>query len=91
MSSSKESPWNIQPGHFGDGPENIHVFENFIDLEDCPKYTLTNLPKELLLEGRELTNNFDEKKYFNILNELFDYTKNNLTTKNLANYILSKI
>ena len=63
----------------------------FIGLEDCPKDTLANLPKELLIEGRELANNFDEQKYFSILNELFDYTKNNLTTKNLANYILSKI
>jgi hypothetical protein len=62
----------------------------FIGLEDCPKNTLANLPKELLLEGRELANNFDSQKYFLILDELFDYTKNNLTTKNIANYILSK-
>ena len=63
----------------------------FVGLEDCPKNTLANFPKELLLEGRELAKNFDEQKYFSILNELFDYTKNNLTIKNLANYILSKI
>jgi hypothetical protein len=61
----------------------------FIGLENCPKNTLANLPKELLLEGRELTNNFDSEKYFIILDELFNYTKNNLTTKNLANYILN--
>jgi hypothetical protein len=63
----------------------------FIGLEDCPKNTLANLPKELLLSGRELANNFDTTEYFLILNELFEYTKNNLTTKNIANYILSKI
>ena len=63
----------------------------FVGLEDCPKNTLANLPKELLLEAKDLTENFEEQKYFSILNELFDYTKNNLTTKNLANYILSKI
>jgi hypothetical protein len=62
----------------------------FIGLEDCPKNTLVNFPKELLLEGRELANNFDEQKYFSILNELFDYTKNNLTTKNLAQYVLER-
>jgi hypothetical protein len=61
----------------------------FIGLEDCPKNTLANLPKELLLEGKELTKNFDEQKYFIILDELFNYTKNNLTTKNLAKYILN--
>lgn len=63
----------------------------FIGLEDCPDGTLANLPKELLLEARELTNNFEEQKYFSILNEIFDYTKKNLTTKSLANYIISKI
>lgn len=61
----------------------------FVGLEDCPNNTLANMPKELLLEGRELANNFDEHKYFSILDELFNYTKNNLTTKNLATYILN--
>lgn len=63
----------------------------FVDLEKCPKNTLTHLPKELLIEAKELANNFDEPKYFNILDELFDYTKNNLTTKNIAQYILNYI
>lgn len=63
----------------------------FIDLESCPKQTLTNLPKELLIESRNLANNFDETKYFSILNELFEFTKNNLTTKKLAQYILSYV
>jgi len=63
----------------------------FINLEKCPEKTLTNLPKELLLEARELTYNFNEQKYFNILNELFEYTINNLTTKNLAQYILNQL
>lgn len=61
----------------------------FIGLEKCPKNTLVNLPKELLIEGRELANNFDELKYFNILNEIFEYTKTNLTTKNIAQYVLN--
>ena len=63
----------------------------FIGLEDCPKNTLSNLPKELLLEGRELVKNFEDQKYFNILDELFNYTKNNLTTKQLAQYVIEKI
>jgi hypothetical protein len=53
MSLSEESPWNIQPGYFGDGPENIHVFENFIDEEDlkvvqdfCPTINEWNNSKE---------------------------------------------
>ena len=63
----------------------------FINLDECPEYTLTNLPKELLLKARELANNFDEQKYFSILNELFDYTKNNLTTKKLAQHVLNYV
>lgn len=63
----------------------------FIDLEDCPSTILTNLPKELLLEAKELANNFDNQKYFIILRELFNYTKDNLTTKSLAQYFLNKI
>ena len=62
----------------------------FVGLEDCPKNTLANLPKELLLEGRELANNFDTQKYYHILDELFEYTKNNLTTKQLAQYVIEK-
>jgi len=62
----------------------------FVDLHECPKNTLTNLPKELLLEARDLANNFDEQKYFDILNELFEYTKTHLTTKKLAQYVLEK-
>jgi hypothetical protein len=63
----------------------------FTDLHECPPNILTNFPKELLLEGRELVNNFDKSKYFNILNELFEYTKSHLTTKELAKYVLEKI
>jgi len=63
----------------------------FTDLHECPKMTLTNLPKELLLESKELAYNFDEQKYFSILDEMFEYTKNNLTTKNLAKYVLEKV
>lgn len=33
-SINEESPWKIKPGHFGSGPENIHILENFIDPTD---------------------------------------------------------
>jgi hypothetical protein len=63
----------------------------FYGLEDCPADTLFNLPKELLLEGRELANKFDEQVYFRILDDLFEYTKNYLTTKKMAGYIMEKV
>jgi hypothetical protein len=63
----------------------------FIGLENCPKDTLVNFPKEMLLEAKELVNNFDEQKYFSILNDVFEYTKQNLTTKHLAQYVIERI
>lgn len=63
----------------------------FIGLEDCPKNTLVNFPKELLLEARNLANNFDESNFFAILDQIYDHTKKHLTTKALAEYLISKI
>jgi hypothetical protein len=63
----------------------------FIGLEDCPEDTLANLPKELLFKGRELANDFNEREYFIILDEIFNYTKNNLTTENIAKKILNYV
>jgi hypothetical protein len=53
MEQIDTSPWKIQPGHFGTGPENIYIFENFIDAEDlikiqafCPTINRWNNSKE---------------------------------------------
>lgn len=61
----------------------------FNDINKCPKLTLTNLPKKILLEINETYPNISETKYEYFLNELFEFTKNNLTTKKLAEYILN--
>ena len=63
----------------------------FIGLEECPEYTLTNLPKELLFEAKDLANNFNETKYYSMLEEFATIVKENLTTKKLANYVLSYV
>jgi len=63
----------------------------FVDLESCPKNTLTNLPKDMLLKAKNLTSEFYESDYFDILDSIFDYTKNNLTTKKLAQYVLNHV
>lgn len=63
----------------------------FTDLEDCPENTLSQFPKKLLLDARNLAFNFDEAKYYSILDKVFEYTKNNLTTKNLAEYVIKTI
>ena len=62
----------------------------FTDLEDCPKDTLSQFPKKLLLEAKELANNFDKQKYYIILDKVFEHTKQLLTTKSLAEYVIKK-
>lgn len=63
----------------------------FIDLEQCPSNTLINMPKELLIEARELTMNFSHRRYDEIAQELLIYTQTYLTTKALAQYIINEI
>jgi hypothetical protein len=64
----------------------IPLFQNLVA---CPELTLTNLPKKTLLEINETYPDISETKYEYFLNELFEFTKNNLTTRKLAEYILS--
>ena len=63
----------------------------FTDLEDCPKDTLSSFPKGLLLEAKELASNFNQEKYYTLLDKVFEHTKQHLTTKSLAKYILSHV
>ena len=63
----------------------------FPDMKDCPKNTLFNFPKELIIEGTELASNFYIDEYYRILDSIYDYTKNNLTTKAIAQYIIDKV
>jgi hypothetical protein len=75
----------------------IPIFPN---IELCPVNTLALLPKNLLLEGNLLYNEFNKNineltqeniiQYNLLVNKLLDYTRCNLTTIKLANYILDK-
>jgi len=73
----------------------------FIDIEHCPENTMALLPKNLLLEGNDLYNtlknknideiNIDELNiYETLVKKFIDYTKKYLTTKSIAEYILTK-
>ncbi len=62
----------------------------FIDLKVCPRLTMHQLPKDLLLETNEFYEkgtDFDHTKYGR---ELLNYTRQHLTTKKLAEYLLSR-
>lgn len=71
----------------------------FINIEKCPKNTITLLPKDLLIESNEMYNKVKDKhnlneaeiQDYNILREkLIEHTKNHLTTDKMAEYILKQ-
>lgn len=69
----------------------------FVDIEECDPNTLPFLPKKLLLEAMHLEGvsysqidhmKFNQQRYYEILNELLTITRNSLTTKSMAQYLL---
>lgn len=72
----------------------------FIDLDDVHPMTMTHFPKELVKEamylpgveaGRIDHSIFDKTRYIKILEQLLQYTRDHLTCKKMAQYILEKI
>ena len=72
----------------------------FIDLEQADPKTMYFLPKELILQAMNLPgvrqgyidhDIFDKAKYFEILNKMLAHTRQHLTTKSLAAYLLETI
>ena len=74
----------------------------FIDIEKCPKNTMTLLPKNLLIESNTLFEKFKNKKinelnqevideYNKLREKLMEHTRNYLTTEKMAEYILQTI
>lgn len=74
----------------------------FINIKKCPPNTMALWPKDLLIEGIDLYNKSFKNKDINdltidiideynlLLNKLLDYTRTHLTTRNIANYIITK-
>lgn len=69
----------------------------FLDIDKCPENTMFWFPKKLIQEAMNLEGvsylhidhtKFDKVRYYEILQQLLDYTKEHLTTKNLAQYLL---
>jgi hypothetical protein len=65
----------------------------FPDLNDCPKYTMVNFPKEDVLKAKDLYESsiFDLDNYYEILEKVFEYTKQKLVTTECAKYVLSNL
>lgn len=61
----------------------------FPDLENCPPHIMTNFPKSDIIEINKYSlSEIVPSDYNDLVNELFEYTKKNLTTKKLIETIL---
>lgn len=72
----------------------------FVDLDLCDESTLYFLPKELIKEAMNLEGvsymhidheKFDQKKYYKILEKLLTHTREHLTTKQMASYMMETV
>jgi hypothetical protein len=63
----------------------------FKNLSECPEYTLTNLPKELLIQIQNNYPNISESQYKEYSEILYNYTVENLTTDKLCQNILNRL
>ena len=68
----------------------------FRDINSCPKNSLYNFPKDIILNAnKDLIPWKNNKEYYDKYNKyatlLLEYTRNNLTTSNMAKYFLSII
>lgn len=72
----------------------------FVDLDKCDAQTMYFLPRELILEAMHLEGvsylqidhtKFDVARYHRILEQLLAYTKEHLTTKKMAEYLLRMV
>lgn len=70
-----------------------HCIPYFADLDSCPPRIMSHLPKDLIKEGMSLRDQapFPEEKYYKICDQLFEYTKENLTTKKMAEYVFREV
>jgi|LakMenEpi03Aug12_release.lakeMendotaPanAssembly.Ray.scaffolds.fasta_scaffold161696_2 hypothetical protein len=61
----------------------------FIGLEECPKNILFNWPKKLILKTNEYAkNSIAPQEYDELLEELYCFAKQYMTTSALANYVI---
>ena len=72
----------------------------FVDLDQCDEETLSFFPKELIWEAMHLDgvsylqidfSKFDLVKYYDLLNRLLVYTRERLTTRKMAEYLLKTV
>lgn len=61
----------------------------FPDIEDCPPFTMVGFPKDIIRETNKYARRYEIHPQYEWINDyLFDYTKQNLTTKKIVQMIL---
>ena len=63
----------------------------FINYQSCPKTIMVNWPSDLQIEVNRMIESDNISNYDKLLEKFFQYCKDNLTTKKLADYMLSKV
>lgn len=66
----------------------LPLFEN---LENCPENTLSNFPKQLLIEAKNKKDTMSDSDYNYYLKTIFNYFKDNFTCEKVAENFLKKI
>ena len=61
----------------------------FVDFDNCPDTTMTSLDRDLMRRCNNAINDYSAIPYLRA--EVLEFTKNNLTTKQLAKYVLETI
>lgn len=69
-----------------------YCMPHFPDLKDCPSQTMFNFPKKEIIEGNDIFENGKiNDRYYELLNNVFVYTKTHLTTKASAKYLIDTL
>ena len=65
----------------------------FLNINKIPKYTMFNYPKKIIYEIMEKLKNkkLNKEDYLNYINQLHNYTVNNLTCEKSAEYVINII
>ena len=66
----------------------LPLFEN---IENCPENTLSNFPKQLLIESKNKKDTMSDSEYNYYLKSIFNYFKENFTCEKVAENFLTQI
>jgi len=84
----KKAGWDCKRHYEIMANKCVPIFEN---IADCPEGTLTTLPKKMLQTIEREWQTASDEQYDCWQREIFEYTKEHLTTKVLGKYVLDRL